>query len=400
MQTRRSFIEIAAAISASLGLGLAGCSSGESPEPSATAATDSPATEPASGMNILILGGTGFIGPHMVERAQERGHTVTLFNRGRTNVDLFPGVETLIGDRDGQLDSLKGRTWDAVIDNSGYVPRHVRDSANLLKEATDHYLFISSISAYADFESVDITEDYALGTMEDETVEEVTGETYGPMKALCEKAVAQALPDSTTIVRPGYIVGPGDRSDRWTYWPLRMRAGGEMIAPGLPSDPIQIIDARDLAAFVVKVLEDKAYGTYNAVGPAARLTMENMLETITLATGESPELAWVDAETLEANNVSVPIWNPEVGEFGGAHQVSHARAIAAGMSFIPLKDTVRDTLAWWDTLPEERQNAMRSGFRMSDGAPESLRPKPASLSDQMAQEAALLENLRTAEAAA
>ena len=356
----------------------------------------SPAPDANESLSILILGGTGFIGPHMVEQAQQRGHTVTLFNRGKTNSDLFPNVTTLIGDRDSQLDALQGKSWDAVIDNSGYVPRHVRESAQLLAGSVEQYLFISTISAYADYSASGIDEDYPLGTMEDETVEQVTGETYGPMKALCEKAVADAFPSGTTIVRPGYIVGPGDRSDRWTYWPVRVDQGGTVLAPGNPDDPVQIIDARDLAKFTVGLLERSVTGKFNAVGLEQPVPMGEMLKTIKSVANSDATFQWVDAETLREHNATVPIWSPPDGEYAGVHRVSNSRAVAAGMTYTPLSTTARDTLAWWKSLDAERQSAMRSGLRVQDGEPEGMRPPPLSLAQQMEQEAKLLESINAA----
>ncbi len=380
MTTRRDFLAAGAAA-----LATAGCRAPEAGDDA------TPADDGTAALSILILGGTGFIGPHMVERALGRGHTVTLFNRGRTNAGLFPQVETLIGDRDGQLDALQGRRFDAVIDNSGYVPRHVRDSATLLSGQADQYLFISSISAYADFAQAGITEDYALGTMPDETVETVTGETYGPMKALCEGAVSDAFAGRATLVRPGYIVGPGDRTDRWTYWPLRVAAGGSMLAPGAADDPVQFIDARDLAAFVIGLLERRVAGTFNAVGPAQPMAFGNMLTAMRDATGAATEFVWVDAGKLEANEVQVPIWSPPAGEFAGVHQVSNARAIGAELEFTPLADTVADTLSWWGSLEADRRTNLRAGLRV--GTPADGRPAPLALAERMAQEAGLLERL-------
>lgn len=390
MTTRREFIKVTT--TGAIGLGLAGCTP-KTPEPADEVVVTA---KKAPGLDILILGGTGFIGPHMVERALARGHTVSLFNRGRTNSDLFPGVETLIGDRDGKLDALEGRRWDAVIDNSGYVPRHVRDSATLLSSAADQYLFISSISAYGDFATVGIDEDYALGKMADESVEEVTGETYGPMKALCEQAVSSAFPGSATIVRPGYIVGPGDKTDRWTYWPVRVDHGGEMLVPGAAEDPVQIIDARDLAVFVVAALENSVLGTFNAVGPADRLTMGSMLNAIKSTTDSDTSFNWVSADVVEEKNVAFPIWAAAAGEFIGVHQISNARGKAKGMTFRPLEETVRDTLSWWKSLDAERRAAMRSGLRILDGPPEGFRSPPLSMEEQLKAEAALLDALNAA----
>jgi len=283
-QTRRDFIKAGAVGAGALAIGLQGCAKGE---PNADAAA---AAAPPKPLRILVLGGTGFIGPHMVRRARERGHTITLFNRGRSNDDLFPDLETLIGDRDGKLDALKGRQWDAVIDTSGYIPRHVRDSANLLKDAARHYLFISTISVYADFNQPGITEDYPGGTMPDPTVEQITGETYGPLKVLAEQAVREAFPTGSIIVRPGYIVGPGDSTDRWTYWPVRVARGGEVLAPGQPSDPMSFIDARDLAAFTVHLIEQGNTGTFNAVGPAKPMPTGEVLDRLKAVTNSNATL--------------------------------------------------------------------------------------------------------------
>ena len=229
--------------------------------------------------------------------------------------------------------------------------------------------------------------------MDDETVEEVTGETYGPMKALCEKAVADAFANRTTIVRPGYIVGPGDRTDRWTYWPVRVQRGGDMLAPGEPSDPVQIIDARDLAAFVVDVLERKVTGKFNAVGPGSELSMGAMLETMKETTGADVRFVWVAADKLAELNASVPIWNAPDGEYAGVHRTSNARAVAEGMTFTPLAATIRDTLAWWNSLAAERSDAMRSGLRVV-AADDGQRPGPLSIDAQMEIEAQLLAGIR------
>ena len=390
MTTRRHFIKATATTAGAFSLGLTGCG----PEETASATDGASTAEEGRGLSILILGGTGFIGPHMVEWALARGHTVSLFNRGRTNTELFPDVETLIGDRDRKLDALEGRTWDAVIDNSGYVPRHVRDSAALLSTAVKQYLFISSISAYGNFDKASIDEDYVLGVMDDETIEQVTGDTYGPMKALCEKAVADAFPTGTTIVRPGYIVGPGDKTDRWSYWPVRVDLGGEVLAPSAPDDPVQMIDARDLARFVVGALENSILGKFNAVGPADRLTMGTMLDTIKITTGSDATFTWVGAEILEEHNVTLPIWSSPSGDSAGVHQISNARAIANGMTFTSLEETIRDTLAWWKSLDAERQAAMRSGLRVLDGPQEGFRLPPMSMEDQLIQEAKLLAAFR------
>jgi 2'-hydroxyisoflavone reductase len=317
-----------------------------------------------AGLRILILGGTGFIGPHMVREALRRGHDVSLFNRGRTADDLFPDLQTFIGDRNNNLDALKGHNWDAVIDNSGYVPRHVADSAGLLSDKASHYLFVSSISAYASFKIVN-DEDSPLATMPDETVEEVTGETYGPMKALCEKMAARAFgEDRLTILRPTYVCGPGDHTDRYTYWPVRTMRGGRMLWPGSASDPIQIIDVRDLANFSIDCLEQRIAGPYNTVTPAGAFTMGDLLEDSVAVTAADMTPVWVSASFLSEHNArqSIPIWSPPNGEESRIALVSGERSFARGMKNRPTRETARDTIAWWNTLPAERTASLRAGL--------------------------------------
>ena len=232
-------------------------------------------------MKLLILGGTKYLGRHLTESALERGHEVTLFNRGRENPDLFHGkVEKLVGDRDGDLAALKGRKWDAVIDTSGYFPRVVKDSARLLADTVDHYTFISTISVYEDFSQPGIEETAPVGKLEDETVEDIGAGAYGPLKALCEQAVEEVMPGRSLIVRPGLIVGPYDPTDRFTYWPSRIAKGGEVLAPGDGTSPVQFIDARDLAEWVLTMTERKQTGVFNATGPEERLEMKGFLETV------------------------------------------------------------------------------------------------------------------------
>lgn len=385
MATRRQFLHASMATVGTASLGLGGCATDVDPGSARGPKSDTPS------LDILILGGTGFIGPHMVEHARSRGHTVTLFNRGKTNADLFPEVETLVGDRDGDLDALRGRTWDGVIDNSGYVPRHVRDSAQLLSDNAGQYLFISTVSVYADFATTGITEAYPVAELADPTVEEVTGATYGGLKALCEEAVTTAFDERATVVRPGYIVGPRDGTDRWTYWLVRAAEGGEVLVPGSPNDPVQFIDARDLAAFAVSSLENRTHGRYNAVGPADPLGMGAMLQTLA-STGETPIApTWIEPDRLQAQGVLLPIWADPQGDTRGVHQISNERAMGAGLSLRPPADTARDTLAWWRGLSQERRAAMRSGLRIRQGA--APPPRTASLEEQMAWEAQVLAEL-------
>ena len=319
-----------------------------------------PAARP---LRILILGGTGFLGPALVEAARARGHRLTLFNRGKTRPGLFPELEKLHGDRDGKLDALRGRDWDAVVDTSGYVPRIVRASAELLAPHVGRYLFVSSISVYAD-SPAPLDEGSKVATMPDETSEEVR-RWYGPLKALCERAAERALPGRALSVRPGLIVGPGDPTDRFTYWPARFDRGGEVLAPGDGRDPVQLVDVRDLAAWMVKALEDGLAGTFNAVGPAATLPVAGLLEACRVP-GREATLRWVDAAFLRREKVEpwsdLPVWIPGDGEDAGMARTSNARAVARGLSFRPVGETARDTLAWWKGLPEERRAKPRAGL--------------------------------------
>ena len=319
------------------------------------------AGSPKRPLNILILGGTGFIGPHMVREALRRGHSVALFNRGRSNNTLFPDLETIKGDRDNGLDGLKGRQWDAVIDNSGYVPRHVEDSARLLAPNVGRYVFISTVSVYADF-SVANHEDSPLAAIADETVEEVTGETYGALKALCEKRAASEIDASKlAVLRPTYICGPGDHTDRFSYWPIRTRKGGEMVWPGTQDDLVQIVDVRDLATFTVDCIDREIDGTYNMVR-AGTYTMGQLLDDTRAVTAADVDPVWVEEEFLESRGYTdsgqFPVWS---GADGYA-RVSTDRAVDAGMQSRPVRETARDLLTWWDTLPAERTASTRAGL--------------------------------------
>ncbi len=301
---------------------------------------------------ILILGGTGFLGPATVEAARARGHVLTLFNRGKTRPGLFPDVEKLQGDRDpdkgGGLKALEGRRWDAVIDNSGYFPRQVGASARLLAPNTGHYIFISSISVYADNSIENQDETARVGTIADPTVEKITEETYGPLKALCENAAEQALPGRTAVVRPGYIVGPDDPSGRFTYWPVRIDRGGQVLAPGAPGDPVQFIDVRDLARWLVTLVEMRTTGVFNAAGPKRRFGWGELLEACRKAGSKPAELAWVPGDWIAKQGQEIfPIWAPYQGETRGFHVWRNSRAVKAGLKFRPCAETVKDTLAWY-----------------------------------------------------
>lgn len=309
-------------------------------------------------MRILILGGTIFLGRALVDAARARGHQLTLFNRGKSNPALFPEVETLRGDRTGDLDPLAGRRWDAVIDTCGYVPRVVGLSAQTLANQVGEYAFISTLSVYADSSQPGQDETAMVGKLAVETIETVNGETYGPLKALCEQAAERALPGRTLIIRPGLIVGPYDPSDRFTYWPHRVAQGGEVLAPGSASAPVQIIDGRDLALWTLVLLEAGQTGVYNATGPAQPLTMGAILDACREASRSEAAITWVDEAFLLARGVQpwsdLPLWLPASDPaYAGFHRFDRRKAIAAGLGFRPLAETVRDTLAWDASRPAD-----------------------------------------------
>jgi len=325
----------------------------------------------AKPLKLLVLGGTGFLGPHFVEAARKRGHTLTLFNRGKTNPDKFSGedyrdIEQLHGDRKTDLSALEGeRQWDAVLDTSAYIPADVTRSGKLLAPKVKQYLLVSTISVYAK-NDVPADETSPVAVLADPTVDKVSNETYGGLKALCEKAAEAELPGRTTVVRPGLIVGPGDTSDRFTYWPARADRGGEILAPGSAQDPTQFIDVRDLAAFLLTTIERAQFGIYNADGAPGALTMGALLRESQRASGKKSSVTWVPADFLEAQKVSawgdMPAWIAARGEYAGFGRTSVSKARAAGLSYRPLRETVRDTLAWWRKLPEERRAKPKAGL--------------------------------------
>lgn len=341
-------------------------------------------------LQILVLGGTGFLGPHFVEAARAKGHVLTLFNRGKSNPTRFSGeefkdIEQLQGDRKSDLSALEGdRRWDAVLDTSAYFPADVTRSAQLLAKRVDQYVIISSISVYADNSTPGADETAAVATIPDPgSAKEITGENYGALKALSEQAAQQELPGRTTVIRPGLIVGPGDHTDRFTHWPARAARGGEILAPGSPADPTQFIDVRDLAAFLLHAIETRTVGTFNADAAPGALSMGALLAACQLAgtnandvqcvrapCPQPPEasstVTWVPADFLEAHNVSawqdMPAWIPAVGEYAGFGRRSTAKAQAAGLKYRPLQETVDDTLQWWLGLPEARRANPKAGI--------------------------------------
>jgi nucleoside-diphosphate-sugar epimerase len=304
-------------------------------------------------MRLLILGGTLYLGRHTVEAARVRGHAVTLFNRGRTNPDLFPDVERIRGDRDGDLSALAGRPWDAVIDCSGYVPGSVRAACEVFRDSVGHYTFISSINVYADPTRPGLVEEDAISEMVAGEREEVTRETYGPLKARCEHEVMTAFAGRSAAVRAGLVYGPHDATDRSGYWPQRVADGGEVLAPGRPGRPVQLVDVRDLAQWLVRLAETRSSGVFNGTGPGTPLSMERYLETCRAVSGSDARFVWMDDAFLLDQKVGayseMPLWVPE--ENHAFETVSCARAIAAGLTYRPLADTLRDTLAWARTLP-------------------------------------------------
>jgi 2'-hydroxyisoflavone reductase len=308
-------------------------------------------------MRILITGGTRFLGRHLVEAALAHRHEVTLFNRGQSNPGLFPQLETIIGDREKDLDRLKGRIWDTVIDVAGYLPRIVRLSAEVLEPSVSRYVFISSLSVYADFRKIGIDESYPVGKIEGESVEEITGETYGPLKALCEKVVQEIYGERALMIRPGLIVGPHDPTDRFTYWPVRVARGGDVLAPQKPEATTQIIDVRDLSDFIIKLIEENASGVYNATGPEYELTMGKLLDVSKQVSGSDADFKWASVEFLNQNKVEawsdMPAWIPDDEEGVGFARIDISKAIQAGLTFRPLEETVRDTLEWAKTRPAD-----------------------------------------------
>jgi 2'-hydroxyisoflavone reductase len=336
-----------------------------------------PSAQPSpSPLRILILGGAGLTGPHQVRYALNRGHSVTLFNRGRTPLppDLA-AVEQLQGDRAaGDLRALQGRTWDVCIDNPTTLPAWARASTQLVAGQVSRYIFISTISVYADLREP-VTESSPLHAYQGpdpyaETMDTLraSGMTlYGPLKAASEREVQRRFPAAAAIVRPGLIVGPGDATDRFTYGPLRLRRGGEVLAPGSPLDPVQVIDARDLAEWTIRLAEQRTTGVFNATGPAGPLGFGALLETIRAAVDAQASFTWVPASFLEAHKVApwsdLPAWVPGDGEMAGMMRADIRAALDAGLTFRPMAQTVRDTLAWFDTLPDERRNTPRTGLK-------------------------------------
>lgn len=317
-------------------------------------------------LNILILGGTGFTGPHQIHYAAARGHSITVFNRGRRQADLPDGITHLVGDRNDNLEALKGSgTWDVILDNPTTFPRWVRTAGEVLKGRTGQYVFISTLSVYDKWNVANMDENAPLATMPDPTVENM--QFYGAMKALAEREAEKWYPGKVTVIRPGLIVGPGDQTDRFTYWPVRIARGGEVLAP--PADgSAQIIDARDLAEWTIRMCEEGRFGTYNATGPRSALSVGEMLAGVRAAMPGSLDVRLVhaDAKFLADQKVrpwsDMPVWIPNEGDTTYWGQANIARAVAAGLTFRPLATTAADTLAWHQARPAAEQAKLRAGL--------------------------------------
>jgi 2'-hydroxyisoflavone reductase len=328
-----------------------------------------------SAMKLLVLGGTVFVGRHVVQAALDAGHEVTIFTRGQTNPSLFPEAEHLRGDRNGHLEALRGRRWDAVLDPSGFVPRTVRMSAELLRDTVDRYVFMSTLSVYRDL-SRPYSEADKICELDDPQSEDIEA-NYGALKAACERVLHNVFGDRATYVRAGMIVGPNDPTQGFTYWALRLRQGGRVLAPGDPERPIQLIDVRDLSLWLLRLAKRGPGGAMNVTGPASMLPIGDALRRLAVAVAGEAQLVWVDEKTLLAAGVrpwtELPFWlsDPKVD---GVFKADISRALGAGLTLRPLEDTARDTLAWARTAGEQ-QRMLSYGMRTSGTQQPMLSPE-------------------------
>lgn len=368
--TRRTFLKYAAALASAFGL-----------EPLASrglSATPAPRKKrPAVGraaapLDILILGGTGFTGPEQVEYAIARGHRVTLFNRNKTRPDFFKGrvADELVGDLNDDTSALAGKKFDVVIDNPTTFPAWVRNAAKYLAGNTKHYMFISTTSVYSDQSIIGLDEQSPVQELPPEidryTIDPANARRYyGHLKIQAEKEVEKQYSGINTIIRPCLIVGPLDRTDRFTYWPARIDKGGEVLAPDKPDDPCQFIDSRDLAEWMIRMAEARAFGLYNAIGPDKPLTIAEMLYGVKAVTTAGAQFTWVPWDFLQTQNVrpwsNMTVWQPPYGRTAGYQRRNASKAIAKGLTFRPLAVTAKDTLDWHRTRPQKEQDATLNG---------------------------------------
>ncbi|NNM33917.1 MAG: NAD-dependent epimerase/dehydratase family protein [Gemmatimonadetes bacterium] len=354
--TRRDFARLSALAVGTLAVG-AGCGGGT--EEGAGAATDTADASPRP-LDILVLGGTGFIGPHQVQYALDRGHSVTLFNRGQSAPDRFPDLETIIGDRENDLEGLRGRQWDAVIDNSATNPEWVRASAQLLADSAGRYLYVSSTGVF--FPYLTTGADESVEPLLEKDPEKGMSSSYGVDKALSEDEVEDAFGDRAVVVRPHFIAGPGDPTDRFTSWPVRLADRSEVVGPGTPEDPVQYIDVRDLTSWMVRLLENEVGGVFNAGGPAERQGVGEFIRRVAAGIGSTAEVTWIDdLDFLGEHQFSAVPWIPPEGDLLGMATVNSDKALSQGLVLRPVEETARDSLEWFRSQPEERQAELRHG---------------------------------------
>jgi 2'-hydroxyisoflavone reductase len=372
MSNRRNFLKWTAAAGGALGLTPLSKLPLGAEVPRETGAASRGVERAAAPLNILILGGTGFTGPEQVDYAMARGHRVTLFNRGKTRPGVFKGkvAEELVGDLGGDTSALEGKKFDVVIDNPTTHPAWVRNAAKYLEGNVKHYIFISTTSVYRDQSQIGINEDSPTTPMPADldpyTLDAAAaGKYYGALKTRAEQEVQTQYPGINTVIRPCLIVGPLDRTDRFTYWPARIDQGGEVLAPDKPDDPCQFIDSRDLAEWTVRVAENHELGLFNAIGPAHPMTIAEMLYGVKAITTAGAHFTWVPWEFLQTQDVrpwrNMTVWQPPVGRTAGYQRRSAAKAIAKGLTFRPLAVTAKDTLDWHKTRSQKEQDATLNG---------------------------------------
>lgn len=372
MTTRRDFLRTSTAATGAMGLGLGSLAGSPRALHAHGVAPGLPLARAVHPLRILILGGTSFLGPHLVRYALERGHEISIFTRGQTQPtihrSLFREVEHLVGDRENNLDALRGGRWDAVIDNSGRSEAWTRDTARLLRDTVETYVYTSSTGVYLPYLGTDLREDRELVLEDPPQVPADQRPSYGVMKSLSEIEARSAFGDDRTIVvRPTYIVGPADPTNRFVYWPVRLERGGEVFIPGRPDDPIQYIDVRDLTEWMIRLIETKTTGTFNVAGPASPLGMHAFVHGVHAAT--SSEVSWImvsDYDFLLENQVRFVIpWIMPVDDYEGSARINIERAVQNGLTFRPLAESSRDVLEWWhsDAVTDERRTNFMEGPR-------------------------------------